>query len=85
MKKKYAYVKHYFICANHSMDSPEFVHKYFMGHSFFSAVSFEKNWNIKKFPHELRILELKVIYLFNMYLKQKTNLYNNYNNNLYKI
>lgn len=71
-----------FICANHSMDSPEFVHNYFMGHSF-SAL--KKNWNIKKCPHELRILKLKIIYLFNLYLKQKTNLYNNYNNNLYKI
>lgn len=28
---------------------------------------------------------IKIIYLFNLYLKQKTNLYNNYNNNLYKI
>lgn len=24
-----------FICENHSMDTPEFVHNYFMGHSFF--------------------------------------------------
>lgn len=36
----------FILCANHSMDIPEFVHNYFMGHRF-SAVSFEKNWNIK--------------------------------------
>lgn len=67
MAKKYIYVN---ICANHSMDSPEFVHLFY-GSEVFSTVSFEKNQNIKKCPHELKLLKLKIIYLFYLYLKQK--------------